>query len=87
MAKHAIWSGAVRADVRRLDRSIAMHLLEGLHRYLITGEGDVKQLQGRDGELRLRLGNYRICFTPEGEILHIHWVRHRHDAYRQGSRP
>jgi len=82
MAKQATWSEAARADVRRLDRSTAMRLLEGLHRYLVTGEGDVKQLQDRDGELRLRLGSYRICFSPQGQILHILWVRHRKDAYR-----
>lgn len=83
MAKHPIWSDAARADVRALDRATAIHLLETFHRYLLSGEGDVKQLQGKENEFRLRLGDYRLCFTPEGDLLQVHWVRHRREAYRE----
>jgi mRNA-degrading endonuclease RelE of RelBE toxin-antitoxin system len=65
-----------------LDRVTAMRLFEALSCYLASGEGDVKRLQGRDNEFRLRAGDYRICFTPEGDLLHIHWVRHRSEAYK-----
>jgi len=44
MAKHPIWSDAARADVRSLDRATAIRLLEAFNCYLISGEGDVKQL-------------------------------------------
>jgi mRNA interferase RelE/StbE len=33
----------------------------GLDRYAITGQGDVKRLQGREG-YRLRIGWYRVIF-------------------------
>lgn len=82
MAKHPIWSDAARADLHALDRTTAIRLLEHFNRYLISGEGDVKQLQGKQSEFRLRLGDYRLCFTPEGDLLHVHWVRHRREAYR-----
>jgi mRNA-degrading endonuclease RelE of RelBE toxin-antitoxin system len=82
MVRRPVWSDAARADIRALDRATAMRLFEVLYRYLASGEGDVKQLQGRENEFRLRAGDYRICFTPEGELLHIHWVRHRGEAYR-----
>ena len=82
MTKRVVWSNAARADVRALDQPTAMRLLEGLNRYVLTGEGDVKRLRGSGIEFRFRLGDYRICFTPEGEVLHIHWVRHRREAYR-----
>lgn len=82
MAKHPIWSDAARADVRSLDRETAIRLLEAFNRYLISGEGDVKQLQGKENEFRLRIGDYRLCFSPEGNLLHVHWVRHRKEAYR-----
>lgn len=82
MAKHPIWSEAARADVRGLDRSTAIRLLEAFNRYLISGEGDVKQLHGKENEFRLRLGDYRVCFTPDGDQLRVHWVRHRREAYR-----
>lgn len=55
---------------------------KAFNRYLISGEGDVKQLQGKENEFRLRLRDYRLCFTPEGDLLHVHWVRHRGEAYR-----
>jgi hypothetical protein len=44
-----------------------MRLLESFNRYLVSGEGDVKQLQGKENEFRLRLGDYCLCFTPHGE--------------------
>jgi mRNA interferase RelE/StbE len=82
VAKRPVWSEIARADVRALDRNTAIRLLEGFNRYLITGEGDVKRLHGRENEFRLRLGDYRLCFTPEGDLLFVHWVRHRREAYR-----
>jgi hypothetical protein len=47
------------------------------------GEGDLKKLKGESGEIRLRVGDYRVRFTDEpGDTLRIHSVRHRKDAYR-----
>jgi mRNA-degrading endonuclease RelE of RelBE toxin-antitoxin system len=54
-----------------------------LHRFAETGEGDVKKLQGESGELRLRVGDYRVRFTEEHpDTLRIHAVLHRREAYR-----
>lgn len=36
----------------------------GLDLYALTGRGDVKRLQGRDG-FRLRIGRYRVVFTED----------------------
>lgn len=77
------WSERARADVRRLDRDTAMRIFATLHRFAETGEGDIRKLQGRSGELRLRVGDYRVRFTVEtDEILRIHSVLHRKEAYR-----
>lgn len=81
MPRRPVWSDAARADIRALDRATAMRVFDALARYLASGEGDVKRLQGRDNEFRLRAGDYRICFTPEGDLFQIHWVRHRGEAY------
>lgn len=70
-------------DVRRIDRENAMRILTALARYARTGEGDTKALKGSPGELRLRIGDYRVRFTPEAAgTLYIHAVRHRSQAYR-----
>ena len=81
--KKIAWSERARADIRSLDREIAMRIFAALLRLAESGEGDIKKLQGESGELRLRVGDYRVRFTEEPEdTLHIHSVRHRKDAYR-----
>lgn len=60
-----------------------MRIFAALHRFAETGEDDIKKLKGESGELRLRVGDYRLRFTEEPEdTLRIHGVRHRKDAYR-----
>ena len=81
--KRVAWSERARADIRSLDRETAMRIFAALARFAESGEGDIKRLQGTTGELRLRVGDYRVRFTEELEdVLHIHSVRHRKDAYR-----
>jgi len=81
--KKIAWSERARAEIRRLDRETAMRIFTALARFAESGEGDIKRLKGTAGELRLRVGDYRIRFTEEhGDMLHIHSVRHRKDAYR-----
>jgi mRNA interferase RelE/StbE len=81
--KTIVFTPMARADVRRIDRESAMRILSALHRFAESGEGDVRKLQESDGELRLRVGDYRVRFTemPYGTMV-IHMVRHRSDAYR-----
>jgi mRNA interferase RelE/StbE len=77
------WSARARADVRRLDRGAAMRIFTAIQRFAESGEGDVKELKGESGELRLRVGDYRVRFTNEADdTIRIHAVRHRREAYR-----
>lgn len=39
-------------------------------------------LQDREGERRLRAGDYRVRFTEDSDTIYIHVVKHRKDAYR-----
>ena len=81
--RNIAWSGQARADIRRLDRETAMKIFAALHRFAETGVGDVKKPKGESGELRLRVGDWRVRFTDEPNgTLHIHSVRHRSTAYR-----
>jgi len=77
------WSEGARADVRRIDQKTAMRIFTTIQRFAETGEGDVKGLKGESGELRLRVGDYRVRFTSEANgTIRIHAVRHRREAYR-----
>ena len=81
--KKIIITPQAKTDVRRIDRETAMRILAALDRFARTGEGDIKKLQGDSGELRLRVGDYRVRFNeePPGTIL-VHAVLHRSEAYR-----
>jgi mRNA interferase RelE/StbE len=81
--KKIIFTVPARADIRRIDRETAMRILNALHRFAESGEGDIRKMRGDSSELRLRVGDYRIRFTEEpADTLHIHSVRHRSEAYR-----
>lgn len=81
--KKILWTDPARDDVRRIDREQAMRILLALHQFAETGVGDIKKLKGHSGELRLRVGDYRVRFTEEGpETLRIHSVTHRRESYR-----
>lgn len=41
---------------------------EGLARYAMTGEGDVKRLSGRNGH-RMRIGRYRVLFDEDQRTI------------------
>ena len=44
--------------------------------------GDVKHLTNTKPEYRLRVGDYRVLFEVEGEVIVIYRIRHRKDIYR-----
>ena len=82
MPKKIEWTPAARADLRRITQETALRILEGLARFLLTEEGDVKQLKGSDPkEYRLRVGDYRVRFYDFGDTIQILSVRHRREAY------
>ena len=55
-------------DIDNLPRDAREQVEAGLHRYAMTGHGDVEALQGRDG-YRLRLGNYRVIFDEDATTI------------------
>ena len=80
--KKIAFTEQARADVRRLDIAAARRILAGIHRFAETGFGDVKKLQGETDESRLRIGDYRVRFVEQSDIIHIKRVLPRSEAYR-----
>jgi mRNA-degrading endonuclease RelE of RelBE toxin-antitoxin system len=76
------WSIEARADLRRIDRAIALDILHCIDRYLST-RGDVKKLKPPERSFRLRCGDYRVFFDYlENAGVQILAMRHRREAYR-----
>lgn len=44
--------------------------------------GDVKKMQGENSKYRLRVGNFRIIFDKQGNILYIEKIGNRGDVYK-----
>jgi mRNA-degrading endonuclease RelE of RelBE toxin-antitoxin system len=73
---------AALRDFDALDRLIQARVTAALERLASTGYGDVKKLQGRPGDFRLRVGKWRVFFdldTP-GTIL-VTGIDNRGQAY------
>ena len=83
MAKRIVWTEQAKADIRGVERSIALQILKTLARYALTGEGNTRQIQGIEPPLiRLRAQDHRIFFRDKGNYLEISRVLDRKQAYR-----
>jgi mRNA interferase RelE/StbE len=73
---------AALRDFDGLDRITQKRVATALERFAATGHGDVKRLQGRIRDFRLRVGKWRVFFdldTP-GVIL-VTGIDNRGQAY------
>ena len=83
MAKRIVWTGQARADLRSIEKPIALQILKTFGRYVLTGEGATKQLVDISPPLiRLRAQNHRLFFRESGDVVKVERVLDRKDAYR-----
>lgn len=62
------WVEEAQADVRRMDRAVAMRIFDAVLHYARTGGGDVEPLHGdMAGSFRLRVGDWRVPFSLHEE--------------------
>jgi len=57
------WSEHALRQADRLDQRTREHIDSALQRLATTGQGDVRPLQGRRQQWRLRVGDWRVIFT------------------------
>ena len=66
-----------------LDREMARRVKRAVERFAEIGTGNVKRLQGiKPPEFRLRVGDYRVRFHQDGNVIRVLRVRNRREAYR-----
>ena len=72
-------------DLRGLDRVAARRVAQKLGAIESEGRvvGDVKRLTGQPPRFRLRVGDWRVLFTVEADMLKVYWIVHRREAYEQ----
>jgi hypothetical protein len=75
-----VWEPAARADLRRLDRETAMHILLALTNHGESGEGDVKRLTDREGSTGFGLESGG-CSSVSRDVTWIHGIDNRGQAY------
>ena len=69
--------------ISRSDRGLALRIVSAVRRYAGGDGGDIKKLQGRAGEWRLRVGDWRVIFTTDQSqnAIAILAIVDRKDAY------
>ena len=71
-------------QIAKGDKKTAARILKAIEEYAHnpTGPFDIKLLKGKYAVFkRLRVGNYRIIFDDEGNVMLIYEVKHRQEAY------
>lgn len=71
-------------DLDALPQEAREQVEAGLHRYSMTGQGDVKALKGRNG-FRLRIGSYRVIFDEDATTILAIYVGLRTTTTYKGS--
>lgn len=66
--------------INSCDKSTKRRLKDSIEKLPL---GDVKKLTGYECEYRLRVGNLRVLFTFENDIITINEIRPRGKAYKR----
>lgn len=79
--KTIIFTAAAAKQFYALPLAIREQIETDLDAYAMTGKGDVKRLQGREG-YRLRSGDYRVIFNEDRTtVLAVYVGRRRTTTY------
>jgi mRNA-degrading endonuclease RelE of RelBE toxin-antitoxin system len=77
------WTEAALEDLAGVDKTTGKRIKLAVERFAESEMGHVKKLQGiSPSEYRLRMGDWRIRFTTNGNIIQILRVLNRKEAYR-----
>ena len=81
-----VWTTDAVGDflaIGAVDRRAATRIHQSVVQFQRDGSGDIKKLQARPDEWRLRVGDWRVIFTYEGPARRVRVLRvvNRRDAY------
>ncbi|HET6246627.1 MAG TPA: type II toxin-antitoxin system RelE/ParE family toxin [Tepidisphaeraceae bacterium] len=68
-------------DIKRLAPDVSRRIEDKLELLCQDMAGDVKRLTNYVPGWRLRVGDWRVLFQPQGSRLIVHRIVHRSEAY------
>jgi len=69
-------------DLSKIDKSQALKILKAIeHLSNYPDVTNIKKLQNHNPTHRLRVGNYRVLFDIEDDIIVVGRIKHRKEAY------
>ena len=75
------FSDAAAKTISKLDSKTAGRIFKGI--VSLPEKGDIKTLDGKHkGQFRLRIGDWRIIYKVENDIVLIAYILPRGDAYQ-----
>jgi mRNA interferase RelE/StbE len=78
--KGILFTAAADRQRRKLTAAVDQRLRAKLDTYAATGQGDIKRLKG-SRDMRLRVGDWRVIFSDDGQTIIVGAVGHRRDIY------
>ncbi len=76
-----LYQSSARATLDRMSPDVARRILRKIDRLQNNLPGDVKRLKAFVPEYRLRVGDWRVLFDISGEMIIVHDIKHRSQAY------
>lgn len=78
------WTEAAVKDLEKLDRPVARRILKRRTLFSENLQSIVPEPLGGEwrGTFRLRIGDWRVVYTIEGETVVIQFIGHRSQIYR-----
>ena len=87
MSEYAVsFRRSAEKDLRKLDGKVQTRVLRAVDGLVFDPRPDgCRKLQGSDDAYRIRVGDYRVIYTVDDEVLivAVERVRHRRDVYRR----
>lgn len=75
------WEEKALIELEKLEKSVSMRIFNKVDKLKENiNSSDIKRLKGSD-KFRLRVGDYRIIFSVEGNIITLWKVGHRKNVY------
>jgi len=71
-----------KKDLLELEKNYQTLVLSKIELLSENLQGDVKKLTNFTPEYRLRVGNYRVLFEVENDLIIIYKIKHRKESYK-----